>query len=105
MLLVGSTSCWTLGEIGVALMFGAIFADLAPTDLRGGYLGAASSPWSIGAVLGPLVGSLLLDHAGRPALGAACVVTGLLFSPPIRLSRAPCREYEPKMNDLSRSMQ
>ena len=43
-------------------------ADLAPTDLRGGYLGAASSPWSIGAVLGPLVGSLLLDHAGRPAL-------------------------------------
>ncbi len=106
---VGSVLVWTLGEIGIAVMYGATFADLAPIDLRGGYMGAASSTWSIGAVLGPLVGSLLLDHAGRPALGAASVVTGIaLFAAHQAVGRAlRCRthEYEPKMNDQSRSRQ
>jgi MFS family permease len=73
----GSVLVWTLGEIGVAVMFGATFADLAPADLRGRYMGIASTTWSIGAVLGPLAGTMLLDHAGRTALGAACAITGV----------------------------
>jgi MFS family permease len=73
----GSVLVWTLGEIGVAVMFGATFADLAPADLRGSYLGIASTTWSIGAVFGPLSGTILLDHAGRTALGAACAITGI----------------------------
>ena len=58
----GSVLIWTLGEIGVAVMFGATFADLAPADLRGRYMGVASTTWSIGAVLGPLLGTV----AARP---------------------------------------
>jgi MFS family permease len=73
----GSILVWTLGEIGIAVMFGATFADLAPADLRGQYMGIASTTWSLGAVLGPLLGTALLDHAGRTALWAACSVTGL----------------------------
>jgi MFS family permease len=67
----------TLGQIGIAVIFGATFADLAPADLRGRYMGVTSTTWSLGAVLGPLLGTALLDHAGRTALWAACSATGL----------------------------
>ncbi|RVX41011.1 putative MFS family arabinose efflux permease [Nonomuraea polychroma] len=73
----GSVLVWTLGQIGIAVMFGATFADLAPADLRGRYMGVASATWSVGAVFGPLVGTVLLDHAGREALGAVCAITGV----------------------------
>lgn len=82
---------WTVGQIGVTVMFGATFADLAPADLRGGYMGVASTAWSLGAVLGPLVGTALLDLAGRTALWATCTVVGialfaamLLIAPALR---------------------
>ncbi|HYJ66456.1 MAG TPA: MFS transporter [Nocardioidaceae bacterium] len=72
-----SVLVWTVGEIGVAVMFGATFADLAPADLRGGYLGLAGSTWSIGSVFGPLAGTALLDWAGGTTLWASCAVTGV----------------------------
>ena len=75
--LAGSIVVWTLGQIGIAVMFGATFADLAPADLRGRYMGVASTTWSVGAVLGPLLGTALLDHAGRTALWVVCTATGL----------------------------
>jgi MFS family permease len=68
---------WTLGQIGIAVGYGATFADLAPVDLRGRYMGVASTAWSVGAVLGPLLGTALLDHAGRTALWAVWTATGL----------------------------
>jgi MFS family permease len=73
----GSILVWTLGQIGVSVIFGATFADLAPADLRSRYMGIAATTWSLGAVLGPLAGTALLDHAGRTALWAACTATGL----------------------------
>jgi MFS family permease len=98
----GSVLVWTLGEIGIAVVFGATFADLAPADLRGRYMGVASTTWSIGAVSGPLVGTVLLDHAGRTALGAACAITGIaLFAaqqalaPALRCRTAGRRERRP----------
>ena len=44
---------------------------------RGRYMGVASAAWSLGAVLGPLLGTALLDHAGRTALWVACSATGI----------------------------
>ena len=85
----GAILMWTLGEIGIAVMFGATFADLAPADLRSRYMGIASTTWSIGAVLGPLLGTALLDHAGRTALWAACTVIGLaLFAAQLAIAPA-----------------
>jgi MFS family permease len=72
----GSILVWTLGQIGVSVMFGATFAGLAPAALRGRYMGVASTTWSLGAVLGPLLGTALLDNAGRTALWVACSATG-----------------------------
>ncbi|NUR89745.1 MAG: MFS transporter [Nonomuraea sp.] len=72
-----SVVIWTLGQIGIAVGFGATFAAIAPADLRGRYMGLASTTWSLGAVFGPLAGTLLLDHAGRAALAAVCAITGI----------------------------
>jgi MFS family permease len=73
----GAILVWTLGQIGVSVMFGAAFAGLAPADLRSRYMGIASTTWSLGAVLGPLLGTALLDHAGRTTLWAASTIIGL----------------------------
>jgi MFS family permease len=73
----GSVLIWTLGQIGIAVRFGDTFADLAPAELRGGYMGLASTTWSIGAVLGPLAGTALLDLAGPAVLGSACAIGGI----------------------------
>lgn len=75
----GAILVWTLGQIGVSVVFGATFANLAPADLRGRYMGVAAATWSLGAVLGPLLGTALLDHAGRTALWAACSAIGLVL--------------------------
>ncbi|MEV5712775.1 MFS transporter [Amycolatopsis mediterranei] len=76
----GSVLVWTLGQIGLAVRFGDTFAGLAPAELRGGYLGLASTTWSVGAVLGPLAGTALLQPAGPAVLGAACAAGGIALS-------------------------
>ncbi len=73
----GSVVIWTLGQIGIAVRFGDTFADLAPAELRGGYMGLASTTWSVGAVLGPLAGTALLGLAGPAVLGSACAIGGI----------------------------
>ncbi|MFI6171031.1 MFS transporter [Nocardia sp. NPDC051052] len=69
----------SLGQIGMAVQFGATFADLAPSDLRSRYIGVASSTWSLGTILGPLVGMALLEHTDRIWLSAGAIATGLLL--------------------------
>ncbi|HEU5158989.1 MAG TPA: MFS transporter [Streptosporangiaceae bacterium] len=73
----GSVLVWTAGEVGVAVMFGATFAGLAPADLRGGYMGVAATAWAVGGVLGPLLGPALLERVGPAPLWAGCTVTGV----------------------------
>ncbi|WP_405058571.1 MFS transporter [Kribbella sp. NBC_01505] len=68
---------WTLGQIGVSVLFGATFAGLAPADLRGRYMGIASTTWSVGAILGPLLGTALLEHAGRTGVWLTSSAIGL----------------------------
>jgi MFS family permease len=68
---------WTLGQIGVSVLFGATFASLAPADLRGRYMGIASTTWSVGAVLAPLLGTALLTDAGRTTLCLTSTAVGL----------------------------
>jgi MFS family permease len=73
-----SVVVWTVGEIGYATMIGAVLADLAPADLRGGYLGLAGSlSWGLGSVAGPLLGTNVLEHAGRTTVWVGCAVLGI----------------------------
>ena len=80
---------WTAGEIGVAVVFGATFADLAPADLRGGYMGVAAATWGLGSVLGPLLGTAVLHHSGPTVLWATCAATGIaLFAAQLAVAPA-----------------
>ncbi|HET6707550.1 MFS transporter [Amycolatopsis sp.] len=89
-----SVLIWTLGQIGIAVRFGDTFADLAPAELRGGYLGLASTSWSVGAVLGPLAGTALLEAAGATVLGTACALGGIaLFAAQRALAPALRRRH------------
>jgi MFS family permease len=85
-----SVVVWTIGEIGYATMIGAVLADLAPADLRGGYLGLAGSmSWGLGSVVGPLLGTNVLEHAGRVTVWIGCAVLGVgLFAAQVALAPA-----------------
>ncbi|ADB33355.1 major facilitator superfamily MFS_1 [Kribbella flavida DSM 17836] len=75
-----SVVVWTIGEIGFAAVIGAVFADLAPVDLRGGYLGLAGSmSFGLGSVIGPLIGTNALEHLGATATWLACAVLGVVL--------------------------
>lgn len=74
-----SVVVWTLGEIGVSSVLTAVFADLAPADLRGGYMGLGGFSFSAGAVLGPLLGTAVFGHLGPVALWSGCAVLGVLL--------------------------
>ncbi|GAB2610859.1 MFS transporter [Kribbella endophytica] len=75
-----SVVVWTIGEIGFAAVIGAVFADLAPVDLRGGYMGLAGSmSFGLGSVIGPLVGTNTLEHAGATTVWLGCAVLGVVL--------------------------
>jgi MFS family permease len=69
-------------------VIGAVFADLAPVDLRGGYLGLAGSmSFGLGSVIGPLLGTNTLEHAGRITAWLGCAVLGgILFAAQLALA-------------------
>jgi MFS family permease len=72
-----TTLLWTLGEIGVAVMFGVTFADLAPADLRGRYMGIAATSWGLGTMIAPVAGTALLDLAGPTGLWMTTAAVGI----------------------------
>ena len=82
---------WTIGEIGVTSVLMALYADLAPVDLRGQYLGLAGFTWSVGTIVGPLAGTFVFGTFGAATLwigcavvGAVCCVAQLLLGPALR---------------------
>lgn len=72
-----SVVVWTIGEIGFAAVIGAVFADLAPIDLRGRYMGLSGMAFGVGTVIGPLAGTNALEHLGPTATWLGCAVLGV----------------------------
>jgi MFS family permease len=73
----GATAAiWSVGEIAVACVAGAMVADLAPAALRGRYMGVFSSVAPLAAVLAPALGTAMLERAGETALWVACGAIG-----------------------------
>lgn len=86
-----SVVVWTLGEIGVTSVLMGLYADLAPVDLRGRYLGLAGFTWSVGTIVGPLAGAAVFGSFGPATLWIGCAVVGtvccvaqLLIGPSLR---------------------
>ncbi|MER7250557.1 MFS transporter [Kribbella sp. NPDC000426] len=74
-----SVVVWTIGEIGFAAVIGAVFADLAPIDLRGRYMGLSGMAFGVGTVIGPLAGTNALEHLGPTATWLGCAVLGVVI--------------------------
>jgi MFS family permease len=74
-----SVVVWTIGEIGFAAVIGAVFADLAPIDLRGRYLGLSGMAFGVGTVIGPLAGTNALEHLGPTVTWLGCAVLGVVI--------------------------
>jgi MFS family permease len=74
-----SVVVWTIGEIGFAAVIGAVFADLAPVDLRGGYMGMSGMAFGVGAVVGPLAGTNALEYLGPTATWLGCALLGVVI--------------------------
>jgi len=74
-----SVVVWTIGEIGFAAVIGAVFADLAPVDLRGRYMGLAGMAFGVGTVIGPLAGTNSLEYFGPTVTWIGCALLGVLI--------------------------
>jgi len=72
-----SVAIWTLGEIIMSPANSSVVADLAPPAMRGRYQGAFSLAWSFSMLAAPVLGSMVLAHAGRLWLWGGCAVVGL----------------------------
>ena len=72
-----SVVVWTIGEIGFAAVIGAVFADLAPVDLRGRYMGLSGMAFGVGTVIGPLAGTNALEQFGPTATWIGCALLGV----------------------------
>jgi MFS family permease len=67
---------WTLGEIISFPTTSAVVAKLSPLHARGRYSGVMGLSWSVANFAGPLLGGLVIDHAGTDTLWAGCAVIG-----------------------------
>jgi MFS family permease len=74
-----SVVVWTIGEIGFAAVIGAVFADLAPVDLRGRYMGLSGMAFGVGTVVGPLAGTNALEHFGPTVTWIGCALLGVVI--------------------------
>ncbi len=64
--LAATVVIWTFGEMISSPMAGTYISSLAPSHLRGRYMGLWSATWSIGMMLGPWLGALIF--AKNPTL-------------------------------------
>ena len=77
LLMVLTTTLFTLGEMVAMPVSGAYVADLAPAHKRGLYMGTYGMVWALAMVCGPSLG-MWVFAASRPALWSACGALGLL---------------------------
>lgn len=70
--LVGA-AFWTVGEVVGFPVASSLVADLAPVALRGRYQGGFAMVWGMAMTLSPVLGGLVIDRLGAPALWALCL--------------------------------
>jgi MFS family permease len=80
---VGAMVILTLGEMIIVPTATAVTADLAPTLLRGRYMGALALTWNIGFGIGPILGGVITDQISPralwPMMGSAALAGALVL--------------------------
>lgn len=69
---------WTLGEIAIASTTPALISRIAQAGQQGVYQGSYSMSWSVGILLGPVLGGFVLQTFGERVLWSGCGMLGLL---------------------------
>jgi len=86
-------------SVGVMLLIpisATVVSQLAPTDLRGRYMGAWTLVWLFGYALGPLFGGMAVDTLGPRGAYVLVALTGLGGAALFPLLRARRRPAEPE---------
>ena len=68
--LAGTVVVWTIGELLQAPYLSSVVADLAPTDLRGTYMGMLTLSFASALMVGAPLGGWVLERFGSGALWA-----------------------------------
>jgi MFS family permease len=102
-ILSGAVLVFAIGECLHGAIHAPLSVDLAPPQLVGRYVAAASISWQIGWIIGPAAGGFLLQH--RPlllwpiaaAVNLVCAAGALALEPrlPERVRRTPYGEPVP----------
>ncbi|MCZ6682270.1 MAG: MFS transporter [Planctomycetota bacterium] len=72
----GTVIIWTLGEMMQSPFSHSIVGDLAPVRFRARYYGFFMMSFSLSLMIGPPIGSLILEHYGPVVLWTACFFVG-----------------------------
>lgn len=73
-----TVAIWTLGEIMAAPLNSAIVTDLAPTEMRGRYMGVYTMCYSSANLIGAPIGGKIMSTYGHQRVWAACAITSLV---------------------------
>lgn len=71
-------SIWTVGEMVAMPVGNAVVSDLAPSALRGTYMGVYGMSWGLGSAITPVVGGIIMARAGSDTLWVVCFIVGML---------------------------
>lgn len=71
---------WTFGEMVLLPSSAACVADLSPRNRRGEYMGLYQASFSLALIIGPWLGTRILDMRGPHALWGTAFVVGLISS-------------------------
>lgn len=82
---------WTFAEMAMAPSNSTLTAELSPAALRGRYQGVFALAFSGASFLAPVLGGLVLEHAGRQALWLGCLAVGA-FIAVAHLASGPARD-------------
>lgn len=69
---------WTIGEMVLFPAMSAYIIDIAPADKRGIYMGIYTMGLNIALVVGPALGTRLLESTGAHALWTVCFIVGIV---------------------------
>ena len=101
-LLVIATAVWTLGEVVAAPSMMAYPGLVAPPELRGRYIAAATVPQQLGYAIGPLVGVAAWQLWGSTVwliTGASAALAAVLVVAGAGVRRTPARQPETAVVD------
>jgi MFS family permease len=75
---LAAVTVWSVGEVLGAGLLGALVATLAPSHLRGRYMGVFGASFGVSSMLAPGLGTQTLEHLGEGALWLGCLVSATL---------------------------